>query len=83
VKSAVELLAAYRENSPLSKCYTSLDRRLGQQSTSHTPLILQNKILIHSFGVGNSLTTGTSHWFGLRALGKPYLHMGGLGAAPL
>jgi hypothetical protein len=33
--------------------------------------------------VGKSLTTGTSHWFGLRALGKPYLHVGGLGAAPM
>ena len=83
MKSAVELLAAYRENSPLSKCYSSLDRRLGQQSISHTPLILLDRILIYSFGVGKGLTTGTSHWFGLRALGKPYLHVGGLGAAPM
>ena len=32
--------------------------------------------------MGKGLTTGTSHWFGLGALGKPYLHVGGLGAAP-
>ena len=46
-------------------------------------LILPDRILIYSFGVGKGLTTGTSHWFGLRALGKPYLHVGGLGAAPM
>ena len=46
-------------------------------------LILTDRILIYSFGMGQGLTTGTSHWFGLRALGKPYLHVGGLGAAPM
>ena len=46
------------------------------------PLILPDRILIYSFGMGKGLTTGTSHWFGLRALGKPYLHVGGLCAAP-
>lgn len=40
------------------------------------------RILIYSFGVGKGLTTDNSHWFGLRALGKPYLHVEGLGAAP-
>jgi hypothetical protein len=57
-------------------------RKLGQRSSSHTPLILPDRILKYSFGVGKGLTTGTSHWFGLRALGKPYLHVGRLGAAP-
>lgn len=36
------------------------------------PLILPDRILVYSFGVGKGLTTGTSHWFGLRALGKSY-----------
>jgi hypothetical protein len=31
-----------------------------------------DRILIYSLEVGKGLTTGTSHWFGLRALGKPY-----------
>jgi hypothetical protein len=44
------------------------------------PLILLDRILIYSFGVGKGRTTGTSHWFGLRTLGKPYLHVGGLAA---
>jgi RNase adaptor protein for sRNA GlmZ degradation len=39
-------------------------------------------ILIYSFGVGKGLATDSSHWFDLRALGKPYLHVGRLGAAP-
>jgi hypothetical protein len=47
---------------------------------SYQPL---NRILIYSFGVGKGLTTGTFHWFGLRALGKLYLHVGGLGIAPM
>ena len=46
------------------------------------PLILPDRILIYSFGVGKGLSTVTSHWFGLRALGNPYMHVGGLGAAP-
>ena len=33
--------------------------------------------------MGKCLTTGTSHWLGLRALGKNYLHVGGLGASPM
>ena len=39
--------------------------------------------LIYSFGVGKGLTTGASLWFGLRALGKPYLHVRGLRATYL
>jgi hypothetical protein len=54
---------------------------LDEHSRSHTPLILPDRILIYSLGVGQGLTTGSSQWFGLRALGKPYLHVGGLGAA--
>ena len=46
-------------------------------------LILQDRILLYSFAVSKGLTTGTSHWFGLRALGKTYLHVGELGAAPM
>jgi hypothetical protein len=38
---------------------------------------------MNSFGVGKGLTTGTSHWFDLRALGNPYLHVGGLCAASM
>jgi hypothetical protein len=33
-------------------------------------------------GVIQGWTTGTSHWLGLRIWGKPYLHMGSLGAVP-
>jgi hypothetical protein len=33
--------------------------------------------------MGKGLTAGISHWFGLRALGKPYLLVGGLGAIPV
>ena len=33
-------------------------------------------------GVIQGLTAGTSHWLGLRVWGKPYLHVGRLGAAP-
>ena len=33
-------------------------------------------------GVIQGLTAGTSHWLGLRVWGKPYLHVGGLGAIP-
>ena len=55
---------------------------LRSQSSSHTPLILPDRILLYSFGVGQGLTIGTSHWLCLRALGKAYLHMGGLGFAP-
>ena len=47
-----------------------------------THLILLERILIYRLGVSQELTTGTSHWFGLRALGKPYLYVGGLCAAP-
>ena len=39
---------------------------LGQQSSFHTPLIFLYRIVIYSFGVGQCLTTGTSHWLGLR-----------------
>jgi hypothetical protein len=60
-----------------------LGQRLRWQSSSRTPLILLDRILIYSFGVGQGLTTGTSHWLGPRALGKPYLHVGRLGAAPM
>ena len=45
------------------------------------PLILADRILIYSLGMCKGLTTGTTLWFDLRALGKPYLHVGGLGAA--
>ena len=79
----MDLQVAFWESRLLPKCYSSKDRRLRQCSSSHTPLILLDRILIYSFGVGKGLTTGTSHWFGLRALGKPYLHVGGLGAAPM
>ena len=48
---------------------------LGWQSSSCTSLILPNRILIYSFGVFQGLAIGTSHWLGLRALGKPYLHV--------
>jgi hypothetical protein len=47
------------------------------------PLILRDRILTYSCGMGKGLTTVTSHWFGLRALGKPHLHVAGLGAAPM
>ena len=50
---------------------------------SRTPLILLDRILIYSLGVGQGLTVGTSHWLGLSAWRKPYLHVGGLGAAPI
>jgi hypothetical protein len=33
-------------------------------------------------GVIQSSTAGTSHWFRLGVWGKPYLHVGRLGAAP-
>ena len=78
----MELQAALRESRPLPKCYSSLDRRLRRQNSSPTPLILLDRILIYSFGVDEGLTTGASQWFGLRALGKPHLHVGRLGAAP-
>jgi hypothetical protein len=39
-----------------------------------------DRILICTFGMGKGLTTGTSHWFGLTGLEKPYLHIRGLGA---
>jgi hypothetical protein len=38
---------------------------------------------IYRFGVGQGLTTGISYWLGLRTLGKPYLHVGRLGASPM
>ena len=45
--------------------------------------LLLASTIVSSFGMGQGLTTGTSHWLSLRALGKPYLHVGGLGAAAL
>lgn len=40
---------------------------LRQWSISRTPLILLDRILTYSFGVGQGLTAGISYWFGLRA----------------
>jgi hypothetical protein len=34
-------------------------------SSSHTPILL-DRIFIYSFGVGQGLTGGTSHWLGMR-----------------
>ena len=56
---------------------------LGLELVRIASLILLDRILIYSFGMGKGLTTGTPHWFGLRSLGKPYLHVGGLGATPV
>ena len=63
----MELQEALWESKPFPKCYSSKDRRLRQCSSSHTPLILLDRILIYSFVVGQGLTTGTFHWLDLRA----------------
>jgi hypothetical protein len=82
VRSAPELLVAFSESRPLSNVTALRTEALRRRSSSYTPLILLVRILIYSFGLGQGLTTGTSHWLGLRALEKPYLYVGGLGAAP-
>jgi hypothetical protein len=46
---------------------------LGFLSSFRTHLILLDRTLIYSFGVSQGLTTVTSRWHGLWALGKPYL----------
>ena len=61
---------------PSGSATALMTEALRQQNSSHTPLFLLDRILIYNFGVGKGLTTGTSNWFGLRALGKHYLHMG-------
>ena len=71
-------------------CGRASDGVLGEQtssklsddrSSSCTPLILQDRVLIYSFGVGQGLTVYTSLAWS-ESLEIPYLHVGGLGAAP-
>lgn len=68
MRSAAELQVVFCEIRSLPKCYTALrTEALGRRRSSCTSLILQNRILIYSFGAGQGLTTCTSHWLGLRA----------------
>jgi hypothetical protein len=62
----------------LPKCYSSWNKRLRQRNSSRIPLIPWMD-LYTVLGVIRGLTTGTSHWLGLRVWGKPYLHIGRLG----
>jgi hypothetical protein len=47
-------------------------------SAAATPLILLDRFLIYSFGVDKGLTTDTSLWFCLRALGEALFAYGRL-----
>jgi hypothetical protein len=80
VRSAAGPQVALRERRSLPKYYSSWNKRLRQRSSSHTPLIPWMD-LYTVLGVIQSSTAGTSHWLGLRVWGKPYLHVGKLGAA--
>ena len=55
---------------------------LGRWSSSHTPLILLDRILMYSFGGGSGSDNRYFSLTGSESLGKPYLLMRGHGAAP-
>ena len=70
-----------REDIFPSVAYSSWNKRLRQRNSSRIPLI-PCMDLYTVLGVIQGLTAGTSHWLGLRVWGKPYLHVGRLGAIP-
>jgi len=53
--------------SPSGGVTALMTEALRQWSNSCTPIILLNRILIYSFGMGLGRTAVTSYWFGLRA----------------
>jgi hypothetical protein len=54
-------------SSPSSSVTALMTETLRRQSNFHIPLILLDRVLIYSFGVGQDLTAYTFYWLGLRA----------------
>jgi hypothetical protein len=82
VRSAVGPRVPLWDRRSLPKCYSSWNKRLRWRSRSHAPLSPWMD-LYTVLGVIQGSAAATSHWLGLRVWGKPYLHVGRLGAVPI
>jgi hypothetical protein len=81
VKSVAGPQVAVWERRSLPKCYSSWNKRLRRWSSSHTPLIPWIGF-IYSFGGDSGFDSRYLSLAWTESLGKPYLHVGTLSAAP-
>ena len=81
-RSAAESLVALLKRRSLPKCYSSWHKRLRGWSSSRTTLIPWI-VFIYSFGCDSGSNSKYLSLAWLRAWGRPYLHVGRLGASPM